>query len=69
VKGRAELAAKVYDVATRSNELPASAAQKHELKKQNKTKSDAGGGGEGIGRDWGGFFFWDKFCRFFLGEL
>lgn len=54
----------VYDVVTRSNELPASAAQKHELKIEKKTKSDGGGGGEGIGRDLGSIL-----SLFFLGEL
>jgi hypothetical protein len=55
----------VYDVVTRSNELPARAAQKHELKKENKTKSDGGGGGEGIGRDLGDFFSGINFVAFF----
>jgi hypothetical protein len=57
----------VYDVATRSNELPASAAQKHELKKQNKTKSDGGGGG--IGRDFGDFFSGVNFLSLFFGRI
>ncbi len=54
----------MYDVATRSNELPASAAQKHELKKQNKTKSDGG-----IGRDFGDFFSGVNFLSLFFGRI